>query len=194
MPRVNSKKIAKQSHIELAHILGLKPNPFSELKNQYWENLPAVTSTQNRYNEFAPESSSSLNFTLFSSQPNNKILQDLDNLPRGGYLGFSTSWPGHAYSLHAVKDKGNTHFIYVNRDEKKFERVIAFTVPNKEAAVFAEDLVSTAKSENRNRIQDFLNSHQDKKNKSLTKTLDKSPQKTNKEREQNNFPFSLNKV
>jgi hypothetical protein len=178
------------THREMAHVLGLTNNPFpSFFGNQNdagWFPRAAVRSTVNRYAALR-DGQASLNFHLISSDAVSKVSQLAD----GGYVGFLTGWTTnpphrkHAYSLHAIKEGSNTHFIYVNRGQSHkaytdsdTSTVIVFTITNDAAISFARELISVAELDScQSRISQFLHTHRDKENAELSRALQKSQQK-----------------
>ncbi|WP_133141382.1 hypothetical protein [Legionella moravica] len=126
-----------QSHKEMAHILGLKSNPFfSMIKNEGWYVSEAIKSIKNRFQQLKQEehnNDTDLNFHPLNVGSLLNGSSKIARLNHGEYIGFSTGWlgldlsefmkgsspfSGHAYTLHAVKEGDVTHFIYVNRGER----------------------------------------------------------------------------
>ncbi|WP_454782571.1 hypothetical protein [Legionella sp. WA2022007384] len=180
-----------RSHLEMAHVLGLQENPFLSESNVGWEMSSAIISTKNRYKQLRPSTSSYLNFDLLPSSHYTEAAKKITDLPNGGYIGFSCYWFGHAYSLHAVKEENQTHFIYVNRGQRHTDvatgkskhdapTVLAFSLGNNEAERFAKAMMSAAMTigDTRKIMSAFLEKNQDKYNPVLSKTLEKKDQKT----------------
>jgi len=188
-----------RSHKEMAHVLGLDKNPYwasTLISNTSWSVESAVESTQTRYQKFHPQHSGHLNFEeLPIAQFSSTSAKKLWKLEAGGYAGYATWWysgglSGHAYTLHAVRDRDKTHFIYVNRGEENYdaegkitqkenqETVLVFTVPNDQAESFATEMISAVNSfMSRSAISEFLHKHSKEKNSTLTLNLAKSTQK-----------------
>ncbi|WP_131781730.1 hypothetical protein [Legionella gresilensis] len=115
--------------------------------NTGWQIDDALGSTIKRFKIFKP--SWHLNFSLLSPQSSKQI----DELLNGNYVGFLTKWPKHAYTLHAVREKKNIHFIYVNRGQRHFtlesgriSQVIVFTVQREKAREFANEMFGASNS------------------------------------------------
>jgi hypothetical protein len=190
----------------MAHVLGLQDNPLMLVsKNTGWSVSSALSSLQSRYKDLNPTSGSNLNFGLVSAQSSSNIGKTISRMSHGEYVGFASNWwrldfsglingrslaSGHAYSLHAVKEGEKTHFIYVNRgqrhydksgvqEDKKSDSVMVFSVDNTDAEGFAREMMDAAKSfDSRTNISKFLHQHQDKINPELSKLLGKKNQKT----------------
>lgn len=195
-------------HAEMTHVLGLKDNPFGWVSNSGWFMYTAWRSVKDRYKRFTNNPNANLNVHLLGYQPNSLASEKITSLENGGYVGLMTSWSnfkplnilygehpieGHAYTIHAVKEGDNTHFIYVNRGEKHYtyddqgnkvqtnpdETVMVFTIPNTQAKEFAKEMIGAAKSINsRSNMSKFLHKHKNQKNESLSQLISKSNQKT----------------
>ncbi|AWN74070.1 hypothetical protein LEAN103870_17305 [Legionella anisa] len=175
-----------RSHVEMAHVLGLQDNPFLSEDNTGWFIGSAVVSIKNRYKQLKNSNNSDLNFDVLPSSYYRDAAKKITDLSHGGYVGFSCRWPGHAFTLHAVKENDHTHFIYVNRGDPATEKrkegaptVMAFSVENKDAESFAKAMMSAAMSlSTRTAMSKFLEKHHDMENKELSRTLKKKNQKT----------------
>ncbi len=176
-------------------------------KNTGWQLSSALSSLKRRYKTLKKGSGQTLNFGLVSAKSSQNIVKAISNLSHGEYLGFASKWwsldfsglikgkslrfiSGHVYSLHAVKEGETTHFIYVNRGERHYNKdgstvkenaaaVMVFSVGEKDAQAFAGNMMRAAKSFNpRVNMSKFLNDNQGKINLRLSEMLSKSDQKT----------------
>jgi hypothetical protein len=183
---------------EVAHVLGLEDNPFINIwNNTGWNISDAIASIKNRYQALKPEPNSKLAFKLLSSQSPKGFSKNIKNLSEGEYLGLSTHWvsfnalkgvSSHAYTLHTIKEKNKTHFIYVNRGQRHYtsnkktyrNTVTVFSIDNHEAPHFAEEMIKAADAEGdgRTNMSLFLQKQEKKINPHLSKLLSKKDQKT----------------
>src|SRR5579884_2072322 len=102
---------------EISHILGLKDNPYdSSFKNEGWYVEDAHVSIKNRYKNLT--TGQTVPFHPIKSYSQNHFAHKIKGLSIGEYTGLATRWHGHAFTLHAMRDKNGTHFIYTNRGER----------------------------------------------------------------------------
>gem|GEM_PF-5625675 len=195
-----------RSHSEMAHVLGLEDNPLMLVsKNTGWKLSSALSSLQNRYKDLKSKPDSNLNFGLVSAQSSQNIVKAISKMSHGEYVGFASNWwslgfsgllngkglkSNHAYSLHAVKEGEKTHFIYVNRGERHYEKagskdeqtaaaVMVFSIDDNDVEGFTRKMLGAAKSfDPRTNMSKFLQQHRGKINPDLSKLLEKKDQKT----------------
>ncbi|MCE0723478.1 hypothetical protein [Legionella resiliens] len=178
------------SHSEMTHVLGLQNNPsFFASRNTGWTTDAAVDSIKRRY--YRLKAGSNLNFDVLPDFFYRDAAKKTTDLPLGGYVGFSCEWFRHAYTVHAVKEEQQTHFIYVNRGQRHYDlatgedirsapAVLVFSVKNENAESFAKALMSAAMTsgDSRKMMSAFLEKNRDKFNGKLSLELQKKDQKT----------------
>ncbi|WP_131793419.1 hypothetical protein [Legionella brunensis] len=165
---------------EISHILGLKDNRLdTSFKNEGWYVEHASESIVNRFKNLTKTAQLPFERIKSLSGPS-QFSQKVKNLSIGDYHGFATRWEGHAFTLHAIKDKHGTHFVYINRGERHLgpgddATVRVFTVPDSQVEQFSRDIYNAFASENRQTVSQFIEA-----NKGLSttpSTLQKSNQK-----------------
>ncbi|HHT0593162.1 TPA: hypothetical protein ACTXXA_001210 [Legionella anisa] len=178
------------SHSEMTHVLGLQNNPsLLATRNTGWRTNAAVDSIKKRY--YRLNAGSNLNFNVLPDFFYRDAAKKITDLPVGGYVGFSCEWFRHAYTVHAVKEEQQTHFIYVNRGQRHYDlatgedkrgapTVLVFSVKNENAESFAKTLMSSAMTsgDSRKMMSAFLEKNRDKFNGKLSQQLAKKDQKT----------------
>ncbi|MBN9228272.1 MULTISPECIES: hypothetical protein [Legionella] len=185
------QKVIIESHKEMTHVLGLQKNPFlSNIENTGWYIEDTAPSTKKRYDHFKENPNSNLNFDLLPASFSADALQKITNLPPNGYVGFSCRWPRHAFTLNAVKEGNQTHFIYVNRGKRHFDletgqdkndapTVMVFSVENQHARSFAKLMLGAAMTPDpRKGMSQFLERHKKQFNEELSELMEKKNQKT----------------
>jgi hypothetical protein len=182
-----------RSFKEIAHVLGLKENPYIiSINNTGWNPWDAFASIKDRYERLKPVGTPKLAFNLLPYEHHlptiEKHSKQVSKMSEGKYLGFFSNWVAlprrHSYTLHAVREGSQTHFIYVNRGMRHTEHyeptVTVFSIDNKDAQAFTREMLTSVRApgDERENLSLFLQKHKEKINPILSPLLGKTNQKT----------------
>jgi hypothetical protein len=161
---------------EVSHVLGLKNNSYlfgdSLLnENEGWNIQDAVKSIQDRYKKLTGKQDKEIAYENINKSTKDEFSKKIVALNQGGYYGVGTSLTTgmlsrHAVSLHAIKDKEGTHFVYVNRGSRPViggkvdTSVRVFTVPDDKLKDFSKEIHAAFASGSPQQISDFIKNNE----------------------------------
>lgn len=184
------------SHVEAAHILGLRNYPsFFAPRSEGLSTASARRSLKRRYRELTQGDQLSLNSLERTSIIS--LQHMIREMGHGDSMSFTSYWcninllrwsnfiSSHCFSLHIIRENDCIHFMYVNRGARaerisgkgKQPSVFIFTKKMAEAEQFAKRIAEAFKSGKKS-IADFLRESAGEVNVELSQLMVKKDQKT----------------